>query len=350
MIHGNIITRRNEIHIKVKGENRHMKIQRVERHNICRGHPMWNACDLLCFQAKNYYNLCNYTIREEFFKSKTVMKYGDLNKLLKTSNAFKELGSNSAQMVTKMLCKNWKSFLVAIKDYSKNPNKYLGKPKIPKYLSKNGRYTCVLTNMQSQIHDGYLYFAFKRLKQFNNMFKTNIKGHHLCTRIVPKGNSYVLEIVHEQEINIQHEYNNHIASIDLGVNNLITLTNNIGIKPIIINGKKLKSYNQYYNKKKAELQSKAKKMNNLNWTKNLQRITDKRYWKIEYSMHKISKCIVDLCIKYDINDLVIGLNKTWKQESKLCKSSNQNFISIPYYKFISQLEYKLQNARFSNVI
>ena len=140
-----------------------MKVSRTERHIIKRSHPMWKACDLLCFQSKNMYNLCNYVIRQEFINNSEVMKYGDLNKLLKHTDAFKELGSNSSQMITKILCKNWKSFLISVKDYTKNPSKYLGKPRIPSYKKKDGRFTCTLTNLQTQIKDGCVYFAFKRL-------------------------------------------------------------------------------------------------------------------------------------------------------------------------------------------
>ena len=320
-----------------------MKINRVQRIAICRGHQFWDECDKICLQAKNLYNYTNYIMRNEFINNKIVFKYSDLAKMLKTEDVFKEIGSNSGQHVLKMLCKNWKSFLVSIKDYSKNPSKYLGKPRIPKYLNKNGRYVCVLTNWQTQIKDGYLYFAFKRMKDFNNMFKVKFTGKHLSTRIVPKGNSYILEIVYEKEINDSVKVNNHIASIDLGVNNLITLTNNIGLKPIIINGKKLKADNQYYNKTKAKYQSITKTTNKMDWSRRLQRITDKRYWKMEYSLHKISKYIVDYCVEHNITNLVIGLNKTWKQECELYKDNlQQNFIHIPYDNLIHKIQYKCE--------
>ena len=93
-------------------------MNKVERHVISKNHLMYSACDNLCFLAKNMYNLCNYTIRQEFFETKKVKKYGDLNKELKHTEAFMELGSNAAQMVTKALCKSWKSFLIAVKDYT----------------------------------------------------------------------------------------------------------------------------------------------------------------------------------------------------------------------------------------
>lgn len=304
---------------------------------------MYTACDLLCFQSKNMYNLCNYTIRQVFIKDGVVKKYGDLNKELKHTDAFKELGSNSAQMVTKILCKNWKSFLVAVKDYAKNPEKYFAKPKIPKYLKKDGRFVCTLTNWQTQIHDGYLYFAFKRLKPFNNMFRTKVTGYHLSTRIVPKGGCYILEIVYKTEPQQMNLDKNRIISIDLGVNNFVTMVNNIGEKPIVINGKGIKSYNQYWNKKIAKYKSIAKTTNNLDWTKRLQQLTDKRNFKMDYSMHCASRWIIGYCIKYNIGTVVVGKNNKWKQECDMGKFINQRFVQIPYEMFISKLRYKCED-------
>lgn len=300
---------------------------------------MYEACDLLCFQSKNMYNLCNYTIRQTFIKDGIVKRYGDLNKELKHTDAFKELGSNSAQMVTKILCKNWKSFLVAVADYTKHPDKYFAKPKIPKYLKKDGRFVCTLTNWQTQIHDGYLYFAFKRLKPFNNMFRTKVTGYHLSTRIVPKGGCYVLEIVYRKEPTQLNLDRNRIVSIDLGVNNFVTMVNNIGEKPIVVKGGIIKSINQYYNKQKAKLQSELKTTNKKGWSKRLQKLTDKRYEMIKYQMHCISKYVVDWCVLYNIDTLIVGHNDGWKQNNK----GMQNFTYIPYELFIQMLTYKCEN-------
>lgn len=318
-------------------------MERTERHVINKNHPMYEACDQLCFQSKNIYNLCNYTIRQAFIKDGVVKKYGDLNKELKHTDAFKKLGSNSAQMVTKILCKNWKSFLVAVKDYSKNHDKYFAKPKIPKYLKKDGRFVCTLTNWQTQIHDGYLYFAFKRLKPFNNMFRTRVTGHHLSTRIVPKGGCYILEIVYRAEPKQIDLDKNRIFSIDLGVNNFVTMVNNIGEKPIVINGKGIKSYNQYWNKEIANYRSIAKTTNNLNWTKRLQQLTDKRNFKIDYFMHCASKWIIDYCIKHNVGTIIVGKNNKWKQECDMGRFTNQRFVQLPYEMFISKLCYKCEN-------
>ena len=290
-----------------------MKVGRVERHIIKKTHKMWKACDDLCFRSKNLYNYANYIQRQKFINKESIYKYKDLTFQLKHSKAFKDLGSNSAQHTLKLLCRDWKSFLVSIKDYSKNPSKYLGKPKLPKYKKKDGRHICVLTNMQSQIKNGYLFFAFKYLKPFNNMIRVNFQGKHLQTRIIPRGNVYILEIVYEKEAPDTIE-NNRILGIDLGVNNLATCVNNIGAKPIVINGKPLKSVNQYYNKKLALLKSDLKKRHNKDWSNKLDKLQRKRDDKVGYYLHCSSRSIINYCIGLDINTIVIGLNKTWKQK------------------------------------
>ena len=269
-----------------------MLVQRIEQHQIKQSHPMYKAISNLCFKSKNVYNYGNYLIRQEFINNNKWIRYVELSKLINQSECFKDLGSNSAQMTLRILDKTWKSFFKAIKDWSKNPSKYLGKPNLPKYKKKDGRFTCVLTNMQTHLKDGYLYFAFKELKPFNNLIKTNVKGKLLQTRFIPKNNIYILEIVYEIEVPEQIQESKNICSIDIGVNNFVTLTNNLGLKPIVINGRALKSINQYYNKELAKYKSILKKTNKKDWSKRLDNISIKRYNRIKYFM-QVLYCNID---------------------------------------------------------
>lgn len=310
---------------------------------------MWEICDEYCLKSKNLYNYANYEIRKSFIEKGEFIKYNDMTKMLKTTEVFKDIGSNSGQHTLKMLEKSWKSFFVSIKDYSKNPSKYLGKPKLPGYKNKDGRHICVLTNMQSQIKDGYLYFAFKPFKPYNNLIKTKIKGKHMQTRIIPKGSCYILEIVYQIDDVKEKEFNSRIVSIDLGINNFVTMVNNIGLKPIVINGRGLKSINQYYNKQLSKYRSLAKTNNNLDWTKRLDKINMKRYNKVEYFMHCASRSIINYCIGMNISTVVIGLNKTWKQECKI-GNTTQKFVHIPYDNFISKLKYKCEENGIKLII
>lgn len=125
-------------------------------------------------------------------------------------------------------------------------------------------------------------------------------------------------------------------SIDIGLDNLATITSN-RFNSVLIDGKGLKSMNQYYNSKKSFLQSQAKRCNKLDWTHSLERLTTKRNFKIDDYMHKASKIIVNLAELYNISRIVIGHNKNQKQKSKL-----KNFVQIPYDDFIYKVMYKAQ--------
>lgn len=311
---------------------------RIERHLITKYHPMFKICALYTRYSKDLYNHANYIVRQEFINNKRFIKYNELWKMMKTEESFKTIGSNSGQHTLKILERNWKSFFAAIKDWSKNPNKYLGRPKLPNYLDKNGQLVCMMTNMQTQIKDGYLYFAFKPFKPFNNLIKVSFKGKHMQTRIVPKNGYYVLEVVYEIELPFIKGESDRIISIDLGLNNLMTIQNNIGSKPIVINGKPLKAINNYYNMKKSFIQSELKKVNGLNRSDKLSQLTMKRDNKIDNYLHNASRYVVNYCIENGIDTVVIGKNDKWKQEFK----NQRNFVQIPLEKLIHQLQYKLR--------
>ena len=249
--------------------------------------------------------------------------------------------SQSSQCLLQVLDRSWKSFFASIKDWTQHPEKYLGKPKIPKYKKKGGVFAWFLKNNQTYIKDEYLCF---RLKVFNGYkFKTNVRGRLISVRFVPRGSVYVLEIVYEVEVSENIPEIKNICSIDLGVNNFVTMVNNIGLQPIIINGKGLKSINQHYNKQRAKLQSELEIRHNQHWSNKLNAITLKRGNKIKNIIHHTSHYIIKYCNKNNINTLVIGLNKTWKQNCKLNGSTTQNFVSIPYNMLIKQLTYKCQD-------
>lgn len=304
---------------------------------------MYNIIDSYCIKSKNLYNYANYMVRNEFIKNKNYIKYPDSSKLLKASESFKEMGSNSAQMTLRVLHKNWVSFFEGMKSYNKNPSKFLGKPNLPKYLKKDGRFLWILTNMQSSIKNGFLHFSFKPLKKYNLLIRSAVKDKHLQTRFVPKGDHYVLEIVYEKDTIIRQNAGSRIIGIDLGVHRLASIQNNIGVKPISINGGRLKSINNFYNKEIAKYQSIAKKTNNVDWTKRMQRITTKRSHIMDSFMHKATRYIVNYCLAYEIDTVVIGYNAKWKQNARIGKQTQQ-FTSIPFYSFVSKLEYKLEEV------
>jgi putative transposase len=322
-----------------------MKVNRVEQTQINKKHPMWKVIDQFSYYSKNLYNYANYIIRQEFINNGKYIKYREMDKNLKVTEPYKQLMSQASQCTLQMLDRCWNSFFQGMKQYKKNPDKFLGRPKLPKYKKKDGRYPWILKNNQIHFKDGYLWF---KLRVFNGYkFKTHLTDNDriISIRFIPRGYIYVLEIVYEKEIPaIEKTKSKRIISIDLGVNNFTTITNNIGKSPIIINGKGIKSINQFYNKRRAKIQSKLKKINNKEWSNRLDKITLKRNNRVKNFMNNASKRIIEYCKCLEIDIIVVGKNDGWKQNSKLRDKTNQHFIGIPYELFIHMLEYKGQDV------
>ena len=313
-----------------------MKTNRTEQHFIKKSHPLYEIVDKHCFYSKNVYNQANYLIRQSFIKEDSTLTGYEVQKLMQNMECYIECGSQAAQKTIQLVYKNWQSFFKANKDYQKHPEKYLGKPKIPKYLKKDGRQVFTLKNTQCSLKDGVFRISFKPFGGY--VVKTHAEGKLMQCRFIPKGEYYIMEIVYEIEVPDCSEEIDRVCAVDLGVENFITVVNNFGEQPFVIKGGTLKSTNQYYNKQKAKLQSELKKNEHKDWSKRLEKLTNKRYEKIKYQMHCISKRLVDYCVLHNVDTLIIGLNKKWKQEN----GNMQNFTYIPYDLFINQVKSKCE--------
>jgi putative transposase len=301
---------------------------------------MWKIIDQKCWESKNLYNLANYIIRQEFFKTGKWIKYKELDKIMQKEEPYKILGSQASQNTLTLLDKNWKAFFKGIKDWSKVQGEgYLGRPKIPKYKNKTkGRSILMIKNIQCRIENQKLIFSWKPLRCFSGI-PTNISGKLMQVRFVPKGNTYMMEIVYETDLLKDVISNNHIVGIDLGVNNFVTMINNVGVRPAIIKGNIIKSMNQWYNKERARMASESK----MSWNNKMRNLTDRHLRKTETYMHQISKMVVSYCIENNINTIIVGNTKEWKHSVNLGNVNNQNFVCIPYEKFINQLKYKCED-------
>jgi putative transposase len=323
------------------GEN--IKTNRVDQTLIRKTHAMWKFIDEMCYRSKNLYNYANFLIREEFESTHKYISYCDMNKAIHTNKIYKDCMSQPANCTLRLLDKTWKSFFKAIKDWKKNKHKYLGMPKFPKYLRPNGRYPWMIPNNTCYFADNELKFRIKKLQTFK--WIVNPVGRLIQVRFIPRGTCYVMEVVTEIEIpDFLEREPKRIASIDLGVNNFATITNNIGLRPIIINGKGIKSINQFYNKRRSKIVSELKCVNGVRWSNKLSDITMRRFNRIKNFMHHASKRTIDYCKENDIDTLVCGLNENWKQRQNIGNQNNQTMQSIPYDIFILQLKYKCQES------
>lgn len=325
-------------------------MNRVEKHIIKLNNKYYSLLDEFCYKSKNLYNYANYTIRQEFVNNGKWLRCNDLDKLLKKEgNNFDYRNmplATTSQQCLRLLDRNWKSFFQSIKDYNKNPNKYLGRPKLPKYKSKNGRNILILTNQNCKINKGIIKFP-KAFKGFHLKSKVNNLQQ---VRFIPKDKYIIVEVVYRVNDIEELIDNNRYIGIDLGLDNFATITNNCGLIPLVINGKGLKSINQYYNKQMAHHKSIAKRVNKLDYTNRMRKLTLKRNNKIEDYIHKASRFLVNYCRNNEINTIVIGNNKNWKQNSKMSKRVNQHFISVPYYNFIQKVQYKAEEFGIKVII
>ncbi|MCK9416842.1 transposase [Candidatus Dojkabacteria bacterium] len=327
-------------------------MQLVEQHIIKDNDKYYKECDELCFKTKNLYNSCLYILRQEWIKNK-VNVLSKLYHLIKTSKEYKELPAKVSSSVIIMINLNFKSFFKALESYNKYPHLFKDRPRLPRYLDKiDGRFITSYTN-QAISKKVFKKTNKIKLSQSNIEFKTKIDNFEIidCVRIVPKIGYYVVELVYTIEDTPKLENNNKYMAIDLGINNLATLTSNdINFNPMIINGKPLKSMNQFYNKKQAEISSVLEIRNNSKKSKKLNKLALKRKNKVDDYLHKSSKKIVEILKLNKINTLVIGKNDNWKQEVDLSKKTNQNFVSIPHSRFIDMLKYKCERNGINYII
>ena len=306
----------------------------VEQHIIKSNNPVYKELDNLCFLSKNLYNQALYRIRQQFFEDKSFKNYNDINRELHDENQvdYRALPANTSQETLKLVNQNYSSFF-------KSLQKQIKGVKIPGYLDKTkGRQVVIYNHMTLPYN--LLEKRIIKLPKSNLQFRTKQKNIRQV-RIVPKNNYIVLEIVYEASIKELLKDNKKYMSIDLGIDNLASCSSNVS-KSFIINGKPVKSINQFYNKKKAKLQSELKLKQNKNSSKQIQNLTLKRNNKIKDYFHKASRHIVNQLVNQSINTLIIGKNDGWKQEANLGVVNNQNFVNIPHQMFINQLKYKCQ--------
>lgn len=302
----------------------------VERHTI-----KDNRFEDICQKSGLLYNYVLYLVRQGIFSGDYLKEYELSTRLGRENQSdFRNLPSSVSQQVIKQVFQNIKVWIREKKDYEKNPSKYKTRPKLPRYKKGKKQNMLVFTTSACIIKDGYIHFA----KNITKPIKTKIGDNKLCqVRIIPQTACYVIEVIYEKkEIDLGLNKSN-ILSIDLGLNNLCTCINNAGVRPFIINGKIIKSFNQWYNKKKAKWMSFIRDKGT---SKRLKRLNNRRNFWIEDKIHKISRWIINFCIKHNIGTVVIGLNKGWKQRVELGKRLNQKFVEIPFSKLIDKITYK----------
>ena len=315
-------------------------MQLVEQHVIRRNDPRYSVIDEAAFKSKNLYNAGNYEVRQSYIHTGKYLNYNEVQRRMQSHEAYKALPAKVGQQVLMQLHHDWDSFFKARDAYNEDPSKFLGRPKLPGYKHKmEGRNMLVYT-IQA-ISRGKKGLQRGIIKP--SMLPIEVQTKHKDVdqvRIVPRKGFYVVEVVYGKELKQAEVNPAYYAGIDIGMNNLVALTSNKPhFKSIIVNGRPVKSVNQFYNKRKAELQ---KQLGHMGTTARMERMTNKRNRRIDHYMHTASKRIIDLLVKEGIGVLCIGKNDAWKQEANMGKRNNQNFVQIPHARFIAMLTYKAE--------
>lgn len=293
---------------------------------------------ILCHKAKNLYNEALYQYRQFFFNLDEFINYYDLQVILKENECYKALPAQTSQQILDLVMKNWKSYWTALKEYKIDPSKFLGRPKMPKYKDKDGESIVIFTNQNTRIKEGYVHFP----KSCNlQPIRTRIPQYQQI-RIIPHQTYYMMEIIYNREELDLHLNPNRVIGIDLGVENLVTIANNFGNIPMLVKGGMIKSVNQYYNKIRAEHQSKFVSGDHYAETKRMAILIRKRRNILHDYFHKLSHWIIEYCKANDCGTIVIGYNPLWKQESNIGRRNNQNFVQIPFAQLIAMIRYKAQ--------
>lgn len=330
-----------------------MIVQRTETHIIKESNPIYAWILEECLCSKNLYNRVLYIYRQAFTgKHDNIPEFKDIIKhdkfipsfaLVNKMNELKDVDfcsmmkKNGAQQIVFQVDKAMKTWFASLRAYKKDPSKFRGRPRIPSYKKKDELNYLIYTILDARLQkDGTINIS----KKIKLPIHTNLKNFQQI-RLVPKTGFIQVEIIYNKEVNDINLDKTRAIGIDLGLNNLMAITSNIGNISNLVNGRPLKSINQYYNKRKAHLMSLLEK-GGLKSSKRLRRLEMKRMMKIKDYLHKTSRRIVELMEQNNIGTCFIGHNKDWKQEVEMGKKNNQNFVSIPYNLLINMLKYKIE--------
>lgn len=279
----------------------------------------------LCKLSKELYNRANYLMRQAWF-SQQHLKYKQLPDITilvqetKDLNCFKQLhNTKTAKQTVRKVLTDWSNFRKALTAYSKDRSKFISCPKPPCYKDKMAQ----VIFYNETIKGGQKRTPLKKLTATNNCFSVPYREGYKQVVITPKAFGFVIEVQYESNDKKEKvKFNkNKICTIDIGLNCLAAITYDQN-RPILVNGRIVKSINQWYNKKPCKTRLR------------------KRYWRLENYFHHVSKFIVDLCIKHNIGRIIVGKNDGWKTNINLGKKTNQAFCFVPTNLLLEKIKYK----------
>lgn len=316
----------------------------VEKHKIYRSHPSYSKLDEMSRKANNLYNQCVYFAKHSENLSE------DLKNLDKEMKSFPDEQDNyrsfgyakCAQQVIRLFQQNLRSYFASIKDYKKNPSKYAGKPRFPRFHKSGSRHQVIFTNQSVKLDGQTMHIASRTFENKLSIRLRTVESTKLCQVVfAPRNDYFLVYVIYEVEDPDISKDSNKVAAIDIGLSNLATVTFSEHHEPILYRSDLVK-INKDFNILTAKYVSILKKTQNKYTSKRRNRLSEKYAGLIEDRLHKISRAIVNDLSQRGVSALVVGKNTGQKIGNKL-----KNFVQVPLFRLIGMIKYKAELAEIT---
>jgi IS605 OrfB family transposase len=318
-------------------------MKRVEKHIIKSGHESFEYCDSITNSSRQLFNSAQFVQRQGFFYGHGTQSQAKLDKMFQQHEAYIAMPSKVSQLVLKQSADSWTAYEAALKAYAEAPSKFSGKPQPPGFAFMRN---LVKFNTQAvgkrDFNKGLIVPSMSPIQL---PVKNGMAFDDLCeVRIVPKTGCFVIEVVYEQPdfSDFLCSLNQHLAAaVDIGLDNLATIVFSDGkTQPIIVNGKPLKSANQFYNKQVARFKGFLPQC--IHTSNRIENIIRNRNHFVDSYLHQSSRMLVNELLAAGVTEVAIGKSERWKTKINLGKRTNQKFVQVPHAKFVEMLTYKLE--------
>lgn len=296
----------------------------------------------MCRTAKNLYNQALYLIRQEYEATGAYLNYYAMDRRMKTVTNldgevnYRLLKAGVSQQILRRLDQNYVAYFKALKTWKASPERFTGMPQPPKFLKDTAN--LIFDSQRFRVKDGRVFLE----KDFSFALPRPLLGRKIQQiEVIPRHDHFDAVFVYEDgQTNAERVVSDVAMGIDLGLDNLATCATTTG-KSLIINGKPLKSINQFYNKQKARLQAQIERRQHVKWSARLERLTDRRNRRVNDYLHKASRLIVEFARREQVGRVIVGNVAKSMNGIHLGKVTNQKFTHLPLGQLIDVLRYKL---------
>jgi putative transposase len=300
----------------------------------------------LCHLSKNLFNIGLYTVRQYFFQEAKYLSYESNYHLCKENENYQLLATDCGQQTLKYVDRCFKAFFKLFS--MRKEGVYQEKINLPRYLPKDGHFPLIIPIRARHdfAKDDWRFkipTSRKYTREHGSVYITvppNLREHRIKEiRILPKQKGKFLDAAFvyespEKEINVE---SNNAISIDLGLNNLATVVSSTN-ESFIIDGRWLKSKNQWFNKRRAKLVQHKDKQGLKHLTRQEALLSYRRKNQVNDYLNKAARYIINFTLSRKIGTIIVGYNPTLKQNSNMGKRNNQNFVQIPIFTLRAKLE------------